>query len=216
MLLRDDLVLLTPSDLVGATSAPTGTAGDDVQQVWQWASTFVCSPHADLGRRGAVCPYTLGSIDHEIFYLGFPAVSGLGPGEIMTVVRRYRDWYLDLRDQAPQARRHLVSVVVVLADTDRTDPGPLEAIHAELKPEFIELGLMLGEFHPTCSTPGVWSADFRPLRSPVPMLVMREMMASDLPFLTSRPDHIAAYFERFGQGIPAHTRRFLVDRLIDR
>jgi hypothetical protein len=216
MLLNDDLMLLTPSDLVGASSDPTLAAAHEAQQVWQWASTFVSSPHADLGRRGAVCPYTRGSIDHEIFYLGLPDVSGLGPCDIVTLVRRYRDWYLELRDQVPEERRHLVSVIVVLGDCDRADPAPLEAIHADLKPEFVQLGLMLGEFHPHSDTPGVWSADFRPLRSPVPMLVMREMVASDLPFLTGHPDHIAAYFERFGQAIPPHTRRFLVDRLVDR
>ena len=105
---------------------------------------------------------------------------------------------------------------VLLPATDRLDPGPLDRLQASLKTEFVRQGLMIGQFHPRCEAPGLWSPDFRPLRSPIPLLAMREMVASDLPFLVGDPDHLLAYFDRFGPDLPTQTRRFLVERLIDR
>ena len=61
---------------------------------------------------------------------------------------------------------------------------------------------------------GLWSADFRPLQSPVPLLAIREMTSSDLPFLVGGADHADVYLERYARSIPVHTRRFLVDRLV--
>jgi hypothetical protein len=52
-----------------------------------------------------------------------------------------------------------------------------------LKKDFVEKGLMLGEFHASNESPGLRNAEFRPLRSPIPMLAMRHMVDSDLPFL---------------------------------
>jgi len=56
----------------------------------------------------------------------------------------------------------------------------------KMKPTFVKEGLMLGEFHPISLSPGLRNPAFRPLRSPIPLLVIRHMVESDIDFL-SRP-----------------------------
>jgi hypothetical protein len=47
---------------------------------------------------------------------------------------------------------------------------------------------MLGEFHALTQTPGLRNSDFRPLRSPIPLLAIRHMVESDIDFLTQPSD----------------------------
>jgi hypothetical protein len=62
----------------------------------------------------------------------------------------------------------------------------INGLQQKLKPSFVEAGLMIGEFHQKNDAPGLHNPDFRPLQSPIPMLAIRYMHESDLPFL-SRP-----------------------------
>ena len=48
---------------------------------------------------------------------------------------------------------------------------------------FVEAGLMVGEFHPTSEVGGSTNPAFRPMRSPVPAIVIREMSVHDIRFL---------------------------------
>ena len=67
--------------------------------------------------------------------------------------------------------------------------------------------LMLGQFHPLPpAEPGLWNADFRPLRSPVPLLAIRHMVPTDLPFLTSDRRFVESYREVFGDSLPPRQR----------
>jgi hypothetical protein len=126
-----------------------------------------------------------------------------------------KQWFLELQRRAPEGKAHLVTVLSILPRIDRHDAAPLDALHAELKDEFVKDGVMIGQFHPTCGAAGLWDPEFRPLQSPVPLLAIRDMVSSDLPFLLGSPTHAATYFERFARGIPAHTRRFLIERLTE-
>jgi hypothetical protein len=57
-----------------------------------------------------------------------------------------------------------------------------------LKPLFVNDGLMLGEFHELNESPGLHNPDFRPLRSPIPLLAIRRMVYSDIVFLNRPSD----------------------------
>lgn len=52
---------------------------------------------------------------------------------------------------------------------------------------------MLGEFYPTCDKPGLRSKSYRPLRSPVPLLVVRQMIEPDIEFLLDKDEFAEAY-----------------------
>ncbi len=75
-------------------------------------------------------------------------------------------------------------------------------VQAKLKNDFVARGLMLGQFHPHCDEPGLWNDDFRPLRSPVPLLGIRHMVPTDFPFWKNDKTLFARYLERFREDVP--------------
>ena len=187
------LTLYEPADIDGV---------GDLRQILTWAVEFLNAPHSQLGRGGPVCPYTRGSMDQNTFLL-----ARAGWDSIESTIEEYRQWFLELLDQSGP-----LTILVVLPGLDRTDPGHLDELQARLKDSFVAEGLMIGQFHPRCEQGGLWNQEFRPLRSPIPLLAIRQMVSSDLPFLLGSSGHLAAYLHRFAPGIPGHARRLLVAR----
>ena len=105
-----------------------------------------------------------------------------------------------------------MAFAVSLPDIDPIDTTRLLAIHARLKTAFVTRGLMIGQFHPRCDEPGLWNNDFRPLQAPRPLLAIRQMVSSDLPFLLRVDAHKEAYFDRFGPDLPPHVQQFVATR----
>jgi len=205
------LTLYEPDDLAAppGPGAPPGLA--DLRAIAAWADEFLNASNEQLGRRGAVCPYTRASMDNHGFLLA-SAGDERDLRAVESTVERYRQWFLELIDRTDAARQHLLTVLVVLPGLDRSDAGPLDALQRRLKDAFVREGLMVGQFHPRCAQGGLWNEDFRPLRAPVPLLAIRRMVASDLPFLLDSPGHLTAYLDRFAPDIPVHVRRLLVAR----
>lgn len=221
MLRAHGLTLYDPGDLRGAATSPEFLDAcernpaklSDLRQIADWAVDFLSAPHPQLGRRGPVCPYTRPSMENNTFLLAW-AGGEHDLASIEATVERYRRWFLELREQLDGAReQHLLTILVVLPGIDRTDSGPLDALQAGLKDAFVRAGLMVGQFHPRCEQSGLWNEEFRPLRAPVPLLAIRQMVSSDLPFLLDSASHLSAYLNRFAPDIPGHVRRFLVARI---
>jgi hypothetical protein len=183
---------------------PAEVTDADLRRIAAWAVEFLNAPHEQLGRRGPVCPFTALSMSRNAFLLA-DAGPARDAAAIEALVHRYRGWFAELDEP-------LLTILLVLPGLDRIDPGPLDTLQARLKDAFVGEGLMIGQFHPRCDQPGLWSEDFRPLRAPVPLLAIRRMVASDLPFLLGTPGHLTAYLDRFAPDIPAHVRRLLVAR----
>jgi hypothetical protein len=120
---------------------------------------------------------------------------------------------MELLEQLEGERKHLLTILVVLPDFDRKDSGPLDALQDKLKDAFVREGLMVGQFHPRNDQGGLWNENFRPLRAPIPLLAIRRMVPSDLPFLLDSASHLSAYLNRFAPDIPSHVRRLLVARI---
>jgi hypothetical protein len=203
------LTLYEPADLGGEIASP-GIA--DLRQIATWGVEFLSASNQQLGRPGPVCPYTRLSMARNCFLLAWAG----GEHDVQSIestVDQYRRWFIELLEQHERTRQHLLAILVVLPGFDRTDSGPLDALQRRLKDAFVREGLMVGQFHPDCEQSGLWNEDFRPLRAPIPLLAIRQMVASDLPFLLGSASHLSAYLERFAPGIPSHVRRLLVARI---
>ncbi|SCL14538.1 hypothetical protein GA0070616_0469 [Micromonospora nigra] len=181
---------------------------DQLRAVVEWAREYLCEPHPDLGRKGPVCPFAQGSLDRDTFYLAVYRGDTVDEAELDEVLAVYRDWFRHLEPlagPAAQFKTILLTLPDLPADLARQI---VDRTQSRLKPDYTEQGLMLGEFHDgPPAKGGLWNAEFRPLHSPVPMLVVRHMVASDLPFLADDPVTLAGYLRRFAHNGPASLRR---------
>lgn len=175
-----------------------------LNQILEWVKTFLGKPHPLLGRPGAVCPFVPHSIRTNSIRLAVIRSKDLYPEQIENLVKRYRDIFLEM-DAKEQESRISKAFLLIFPDIDIEDaPKIIDSIQQKLKPLFVESGLMIGEFHKRNQSPGLHNPDFRPLRSPVPLLAIRFMVEADLPFLQSPVDlhlrirYLEAYLKRFG------------------
>ncbi len=168
-----------------------------LQPIAAWSHSYLITEHPDLGRDGPVCPFSKAAMDRGVFLLTL--LDGVTRNEeIARAMWRYGDWYRELWGLVDPLSRRYLSFLVVLPAIDATDSEPLDDLQRDLKDRFVDDGLMIGQFHPVCERPGLWNADFRPLRSPIPLLAIRTMVREDLPFLVDTPAHFDAYAARFG------------------
>ena len=178
-----------------------------LRQTVTWAESFLCNPHPQLGRVGVVCPYTEYSMKNDYFWLTVCRGKKLSINDVSKSVMTYRDWFLKIEPQSKK-KAYFKTMLIIFPDIQVEDASKtVDVVQQQLKPEFVAKGLMIGQFHPSCPEPGLWNHDFRPLQSPVPMLVIRHMVLSDFPFLKHDDRLISSYREVFGNAISKEYRR---------
>jgi hypothetical protein len=184
-----------------------------LREVLAWAGEYLVSSHPELGRKGPVCPYTQASLQGGLFYLAFPA-DGSGDTDVLGAIESLRSWYEKLSTGIAPDDRELLTILLVLPGLDHRDPTTLDDLQREAKDNFVADGLMIGQFHPVCDHPGLWNADFKALRAPVPLLAIRRLVVFDLPFLMDSAAHAGSYLRRFAPDIPPRVRDLLVERVV--
>jgi hypothetical protein len=196
-----DLTKLSALDVVDSAALTTAAS---------WATEFLTNPHADLGRDGEVCPFTGPSMRLHAFYMTVSADRQLD--DVMTTMRFYREWFPELEPTAgPSAQ--LRTILVVFPNLAGGAGAVLDAAQEELKFEFVGQGLMIGQFHSDCSVPGVHNPNWRPLRSPVPILAIRYMVAGDGRFLVGDAYHLGSYLAYFGTKVPPELEELMHEAL---
>ncbi|GGL42082.1 DUF6875 domain-containing protein [Planomonospora parontospora] len=204
---REDLVLFEMGDL-DLTPPPPDVAGHlpVLRTVREWMGDYLCRPLPELGRRGAVCPYTSTSMEKGRTFLAVRPGHPADAEEAAHSVRPYREWFMRLAP-AGETLSTYTTLMILFPDARREDLPVIDAAQAALKAEYVSEGLMIGEFHPgPPDKPGLWNPDLRPLSSPVAMLVIRRMVATDFPFLRDDDDHVRSYLSWFGDEVPSHLR----------
>lgn len=179
---------------------PVGLDGETttaLQRIARWLENFVSRPNPELGRSGDVCPWTRHAID--IGRLLLVPMTWNAPAEVDEILLQLLGWFsaMSWSEGADATYRAIIAVFHRLDPT--TAAAFIVATHARLKPTFLDRGLMLGEFYATCDKPGLRSRDFRPLRSPIPLLVIRPMVEADIEFLLDRDEFVEAYLRTHGK-----------------
>jgi hypothetical protein len=175
-------------------------------EINEWVKQFLARPHRDLGRSGPVCPFVPQALKSDSIRSTVIRAENLEAQQIEEIVLSYRDTFLELE---PRDRETGINKVILLVfpdvhldDTDKL----IDAVQQKLKPFFVESGLMLGEFHNRTESAGLHNPNFRPLRSPIPLLAIRYMVEIDLPFLVAADDlglrirYLKAYLQLFDKG----------------
>ncbi|MEA5502710.1 hypothetical protein VB735_06230 [Halotia wernerae UHCC 0503] len=176
-------------------------------EIMDWVKSFLARHHRNLGRPGPVCPFVPHALKSNSMQMAVIRGSNLDFQQLEEIVRSYRDIFLkaDTKDKELDIHR---AFLLIFPDVHINENFQvIDNIQQKLKPLFVESGLMLGEFHRNNQSSGLHNPNFRPLHSPIPLLVIRYMVEFDLPFLHSPDDdpylrikYLEAYLQRF-----AHT-----------
>lgn len=202
-----DHFLIELSDLEAPLTGDVAHCDEPVRTIVRWAEDYLCQPHPELGRSGPVCPYVQAAMKKGHFYLTVVPGSEIEQSRIEETTMVYRDWFQELEPTTGQDAG-LKTILLIFPDLSQEQvPELIDATQDRLKREYVKVGLMIGEFHagPPAKA-GLWNLDFRPLRSPLPMLVIRCMVPTDFAFLKDDADYVAAYLDSYADRIPAHLR----------
>lgn len=196
--------------LFSAGAIPSGARMlTEMNEACTWAQTFLTQPHAELGRSGAVCPFTKASLDKGLFWVGIAEDHFLAAESLATLMSNMASRFLELPGE--QDKEAIFKTALILLPSI-TNYQIIDQAHDLLKSDFISNGLMIGQFYPGCDAPGLWNPSFHPLDAPIPMLVVRHMVATDFPFLASRRDWVERYLRKFAPTLPSGVRSAIVQQ----
>lgn len=180
-------------------------AGQPLAVLHGWVEHYLMSPHADLGRPGAVCPFTRQAAKLDTVRLAIATASADDESEAHAVVSRS---FADL-DAIPAKAglRHFRTVIIGFPNcADAAGTAMLQRVQKRLRFRALRRLRMIGLMHPESEAPGLWNPRFRPLRAPFPIVAIRHMVEQDAPFAARHPLLMLPYLARFPV---AGTRRLL-------
>lgn len=157
-----------------------------VMSVIAWIRNFVAKPHTLLGRPGAVCPFMARALASGSIY--FKTIHVEHSQNLDELIKEHAEIFLNTAPTQGKARLNKAIVLVFPDLPDADAKEMIERTQSRLKPYFVERGLMLGEFHRNHPGEAIHNKAFRPLQSPVPLLVVRHLVPSDLIFLNRQSD----------------------------
>ena len=163
-----------------------------------WVNEFLAKPNPGLGRTGAVCPYIQYSKEQLFFKVGVYTEPHPEQDHIVDMIRNLKDRFIEMLPLDEKDKR-FKAIAILFPNLEEDEVVKIiDEVQLKLKPEFVHLGLMIGQFHENCQHPGLRNAEFKPLQSPVPLLAIRFMVETDWPFLAGDPILEEAYYNNFG------------------
>lgn len=207
-----DYLLVEPLDL--QSEAPpiiVQKNREALSTIVNWADQFLSHPHPELGRDGNVCPFVKPSLEKRQFWLAVYPDHDISLEEICHIMLSYRDWFFDIEPREEKDAQYSTFLILFPGIPQAQAEKLIWGAQARLKPEFVVKGLMIGEFYATSPKPGLWNADFYPLRSPLPLIAIRRMVPSDIAFLKEDMVGVTAYLHFFSHRLPKRLMRVVAE-----
>jgi hypothetical protein len=168
-----------------------------VNIVKNWIYNFLCKEHINLGRSGKVCPYTKPSIDTNNYWIAAVVINNINFNQLSEFIAKFIDIYEHL--EVLNDSTNLLKCVTIIFIGDNITSEIIDYIHQANKILYVNKGLMLGQFYPGCDIAGIRNKKFMPLDSPMPLLVVRQMVKNDYMFLNDDNRYLDAYNRYFNQ-----------------
>jgi len=164
------------------------------QRIADWVRSYLMRPHPELGRLGAVCPYTPTAARLDAIRVGSsPVQSEAAIHCVMSLALAAFEAI-----ECPPGHRHFRTVVVGFPNCgDEGGRTSLKKVQKRFRLHSILGGLMFGLFEPNSPDRGLLNPEFRPLRSPLPLLAIRMLVDGDAPFVVRNPLLLPIYLCKF-------------------
>ena len=161
-----------------------------------WVENYLMSTHADLGRSGAVCPFTRQAAKLDPVRLGISSATAADEDAAFEAVKRS---FADLDAIPVQASlQHFRTVILGFPGcAGPAGTAMLQRVQKRLKYASLRRLRMIGLMYPGSEAPGLWNPQFRPLRAPFPVIGVRHMVEHDAPFAARHPLLMLPYLARF-------------------
>lgn len=179
------------------TYSKTGDVGSaDMAVLLSWINSYLMASHTELGRTGAVCPFTKQAAKIGTVRV---ALSSATPSQEQNAFALVRQAFDELNCiPSPKGMDHFRTVIIGFpAFESETGIAVLKKIQRAHRYYSLSRGRMLGLMYATSPDIGLWNRDFRPLRSPIPIIAVRHMVEHDAPFAAIHPALLLAYLTRF-------------------
>jgi hypothetical protein len=185
-----------------------------------WIKRFIMQPHPDLGRKGPVCPFAQPA--HEARAIHFCAldVGEMSFDVFIDVMMRLTSFF-DRVAGNMSGRSDLLSLCMIPRNLRAEAYYKfIDCAHSMLKPFYMNAGLMLGEFHPLSAVRGAHSERICPMRSDVPIFVIRSIALHDILFIDRqsgalgiRIQELECYLRGVGSLLPPGEAARIKDRV---
>lgn len=138
------------------------------------------------------------SIRNERFLLTLTRHAHENLSAVEQTFLRLKRYFLEEMQPTTGREAQLKTIVVLFMGLPPDEvPSIINGLHVRLKPQFVQAGLMLGEFFSKCEKEGLRNPTFRPLRSETPLIVIRSMVETDIAFLADDSTFVRAYLRKF-------------------
>lgn len=144
------------------------------ERVLPYITAFLCAQHPN--RKGAMCPFVPAALKEDRVYFTFFNVSNnYGRSFISECIK----FFLNKKDG-----KSFNALIILFPENFRIDE--LLKIHWDNKKQCIDNSLMIGAMWDKNQAQSLHNDKFFPLRTPTPILVIRDLTVSDLIFMNPK------------------------------
>ncbi len=186
---------------LGDASRTKGLSEGDLRAlraVEDWTKTFVAMPHKDLGRSGTVCPFVPMAMERKVFWLAPERIADRSAKDVVQLINDYKSLFLHAQPTEGEDAEYR-SIIVVFSDLSANRAKDLfgEVLQKLAVPSYAEDGLVLGAFYESNEGSAIYNTAFRPFRSPVPFLLIRQAVISDWKFFLDNKEWLNLWARRY-------------------
>jgi hypothetical protein len=164
--------------------------------VAEWIRSYLMRPHADLGRAGDVCPFTARASRLDLVRISISEADGSDAAVVLETMEGALRAFDAI--ECKTSLRNFRTVLVAFPNcADEDGLRLLKRTQNRLRHHSTIKGKMIGCFEPNSQDKGLINPDFRPLRSPIPLLAIRALVENDAPFVIRNPLLAPIYLAKF-------------------
>jgi len=185
-----------------------------------WIKQFIMQPHPDLGRKGQVCPFAQPAHEAGAIYFCALDVGEMNFDVFIDVMMQLPSFFARVARTMPRHTELLSLCIFPINLRPESYYKFIDCAHSILKPFYMNAGSMLGEFHPLSAVRGAHSKNIFPMRSDVPIFVIRAISPHDILFIDRqsgalgvRIHELECYLRGVGSRLPPGEVARLNDRI---